>query len=1396
MSMKKITMLINRILSLSLAAALALSSPIVAYAEGDNEAVVVENSVNDNSGEASSSETGRAEDESASSSKEDASGSDDATPANSDEAANSNDSAEEKINNGSDEDSSLTSDEDAELDEEDEDELKDEDKDKECKHEDEFEYESNGDGTHIKKCKECGEVIDETEECEFDEDGVCIHCGYKKEEEGQKSGIFEITIDDYTITVDVPEGAFEESVELKASKVELTEDELDLVDAEVEGTVVSHVTFDIHFEGEDGEIEPACAVTVNITSPSISADSEIVHIDDEGNAENIACDVVDGEAEFEADSFSTYTIAGKEINSNAILYKDSAYGTAYTTQEYSEVSKSVGKDKYGIRVKYAGANNPFAPIENGEYKDKYFVYSNLENDLLELHVIAPENYYIEAISLDPTNSSDMVGGWYRPTESYATKYDVTVPLKKGAKTTITLTLKKKVATITSEKTVLEGASLVNYVNYINGNKAIDSTFQFGGGGMDGSSNQCHYGQVYQGIASDTLVNNGTTFRLATGNNINLFPSSAYYGNSSYISEVDNNVGVEFKMDSDGYWTLDSSRYLYKYDSSDKTNGCNGVIKSQSGEGFWPFSNSKGGGDVHFGMMLPINFSVNESGTTTNANGDSCDTIFKFSGDDDVFVYIDGKLVLDIGGIHNAVSGQINFKTGEILLQGDGDGWTGSDDNKNSFYLTSSKDESVFFNSSDFKDNLYDIVDANNVSEFSQTNHDLVVVYFERGAHRSNCRISYNFVPNNTSYKKSISIEKTWEGAATDELVFDIYGTCDGKYLLLDGTTTTEETAYKTVTLKKPANWNGTDPWKTTVEGFPVFLNNDTSKIIQWTVVERPLEGYESSQGTTYYDPNTAVSVKTTSPEPVVGEAAYYGGSHAYKHIDIEYYGGLDTNSTDRKVSGIQDIYGNSNKITVVGHYNNVFDYYTTPNNYYWDTNINSYDIGGTGNGEYRANISVGDNTKLAFRVQFDNSGEYQLVVLSNTDTYPQGTYLVKNKYKWNDTSAAANWYRTTYKDLCTYYGVDSNSATLDLSGKNIFEVARAACPGFGTNYGQVYPCNNDTGLDFILTPRTIEENIVTYEHTGNETHYFTNKQIAGSLSFTKELEGTLNVPEGYNVCYEIKVEKVNADGSTTVISNTDATVTSTYNGLRVPTVGYSNGAFNIFAGQKVTLSGLTPGSYKITEVGAFMYDPNDNSKYQELDMAQFTTSYVGVDVQGVATVESSKETAVTVKNAVKTEYTWDLKKVSATTHNVLAGAEFELEIGDTKEYIFGKSDSTGTVIWYNSTYDRDNNLNPISVPDGTYILRETKAPKGYALSTEEWTVVVKKYEGITATNGTTTYATTSDDTTIVIEFENEVSYTLPETGGRGVYVYTIGGVLLMIGAALLLYKSKKNNKKQ
>ncbi len=75
---------------------------------------------------------------------------------------------------------------------------------------------------------------------------------------------------------------------------------------------------------------------------------------------------------------------------------------------------------------------------------------------------------------------------------------------------------------------------------------------------------------------------------------------------------------------------------------------------------------------HFGMSMTTEFVQPAGGKTTDNN----DMVFKFSGDDDVWVYIDGVLVGDLGGIHEKATLDINFATGVVSV-GHIDGANGS-----------------------------------------------------------------------------------------------------------------------------------------------------------------------------------------------------------------------------------------------------------------------------------------------------------------------------------------------------------------------------------------------------------------------------------------------------------------------------------------------------------------------------------------------------------------------------------------------------------------------------------------------------------------------------------------------------------------------------------------------
>lgn len=157
---------------------------------------------------------------------------------------------------------------------------------------------------------------------------------------------------------------------------------------------------------------------------------------------------------------------------------------------------------------------------------------------------------------------------------------------------------------------------------------------------------------------------------------------------------------------------------------------------------------------------------------------------------------------------------------------------------------------------------------------------------------------------------------------------------------------------------------------------------------------------------------------------------------------------------------------------------------------------------------------------------------------------------------------------------------------------------------------------------------------------------------------------------------------------------------------------------------------------------------------------------------------------------------WGIQKTSSTNSNLkLKGARFELKSANNT-YI-GVSNQNGFVNWYTSYTDENTNT-PLmeKMQVGTYTLKEIYAPVGYAKSTETWTVVIKKngsLKSITSSAGTTikTNSQTTGTTTITLyQFENTPLYDLPSTGGTGIYLYMIGGMLLMFAAVWILYKNK------
>lgn len=136
-------------------------------------------------------------------------------------------------------------------------------------------------------------------------------------------------------------------------------------------------------------------------------------------------------------------------------------------------------------------------------------------------------------------------------------------------------------------------------------------------------------------------------------------------------------------------------------------------------------------NLWFGMKADVQFGLSDVPGTKLPNGDygnkdlyGNDMHFKFTGDDDVWILVDGNVVLDLGGIHQAAEGDINFSSGEIRVNGKS---------------------------------------AGTLSGIDSGEHTLTILYLERGSSMSNCAIYFNLAP-----RFSLTLQK--EDVLTQEIL--------------------------------------------------------------------------------------------------------------------------------------------------------------------------------------------------------------------------------------------------------------------------------------------------------------------------------------------------------------------------------------------------------------------------------------------------------------------------------------------------------------------------------------------------------------------------------------------------------------------------------------------------
>lgn len=588
-----------------------------------------------------------------------------------------------------------------------------------------------------------------------------------------------------TVTVNVPEGALPVDAELKAKLIEEETEEykqakaaLEEQEADQDGMIV----LDIRFELNGEEVEPAHPVQVKIVADNVlpeDADPATVAVqhlkeneDGTVTVENVAvAETVDedtvqadmpammaaapaeeqaGEAqpaeepgtvtadgseliaEFTVKSFSHFTVTWDEDHSLTIYYvsnnggqikKESENVSLESDSELNLKEYMVSVEEYSGKPSYGYLN--YGPAESDNYTN--------QPKAVKIRCTAEGEWEYQS------NSSSRWITWNLPQNVKerrvflvysVNRYDDAVP-------------------VDTENT--EGKVIINLWDYENvtsrdsddiKNAAINAgnSLLFLGSTSGASQGPNYYTNghnVLQGIVENELDNGYPVLQKNSSWNDPyyrrwspkeneslkyLFNPDAQAGQNG-IEKVVKNANYLFQMDADGYYYYDSGKNHAQLDT--KTGFFTVYNKQANNDNdayFNPFVTDgiKSKFNPHFGMTVETSFVMPKDGTVNGQN-----MVFEFSGDDDVWVFVDDVLVLDMGGIHQDQSGSINFATGKVIVE-----------TENGGKIETSLEDCFKKAGKEWNDEAY-------------YTHKLKFFYLERGAGYSNCKIKFNLqsIPN-------------------------------------------------------------------------------------------------------------------------------------------------------------------------------------------------------------------------------------------------------------------------------------------------------------------------------------------------------------------------------------------------------------------------------------------------------------------------------------------------------------------------------------------------------------------------------------------------------------------------------------------------------------------------
>lgn len=558
-------------------------------------------------------------------------------------------------------------------------------------------YKVSWEGTEAYIRSDMAQVVDSSDEAEEPED-------VQEEEIQPEITRYDYKSDEVNVKVTLTDPAdLPDNAELSVTPVEISQEAEDQITEEAikEKKAIEKIhSYDIKFLVDGEEVQPGASVKVSVSlnDEKKIKDADVYHVDKNDNVENMDGSVAkNGDVEFETTHFSTYVIVQKGNNTIhvTVKYCDKDGNEIYAADSNKELS-------VGARLKLKELDNwnvtkVVVKPDNGDPRE----YTSANTDVMtsiDLAENATVTAYYEATT--GTKTGDPIF------------FDYTIKVKtpNGGKASIN---NPSNYSKDGNKLTAGGYRDRNNANGYKSDNYDEYTYMW-------ADDNGQYPNSWKGFWDNSNKNKPVTGLLSGVNesevNFNYadpgfftqtdLPVTDEKGNTVYLRKVYTNYVLNFDRTGDTYKL---SNVQVKDADGNKTQVAN------AGAGFFPLdsvgyqnnsnvedrknneadSNDSKKHNYFFGLRYDINFTL----------GDYIgDLEYKFTGDDDLWVVLDGKtVVIDLGGIHDAADGKVDL-------------WK---------YL---------LNTDQKKENLTDAQ--------KEADHTLTVLYMERGAGASNCNMEF------------------------------------------------------------------------------------------------------------------------------------------------------------------------------------------------------------------------------------------------------------------------------------------------------------------------------------------------------------------------------------------------------------------------------------------------------------------------------------------------------------------------------------------------------------------------------------------------------------------------------------------------------------------------------